>query len=566
MKKQLLLLSMISLLTLAGCGDISQQQDDNGNQIIVKIGDKNYTANELFEEYSNTSTGASQYYNAVYDVLIQEAQELTDSIKSKVTSEIDSFLQKVETSAKENGTSIASEKSKALEEAGVETLEELETVYTLNQKKSTYEERFYDDNTNDALLEEFINYYAPYHIRHILAKTSGGSSLYNDTIEKDDATNIANIVIDLASGKQSFATIAKSYIDKGDEGSANVYGDVGVMSTTTSFVSEFKYAVYQYDAYYNDKAKANVTSFNTRQASRKIGESDYEGASLIPYAANSKNETYLKNSVNHIDYSTFTALKEYANITVDHLKADKKEDRFLPRNIIFNEKLNNHALGVITKGTTGPSTSNRFQTVPGLSESNSEEDKILCDETGRPILVTRAGSGSGDSGYQGIHFIIIQKSPFVEEKAGKLLEELKAYYNLKAHDENKSNTYVTFIDSTSDKDYTDRVDNLEKDIKAFDSYMSYRIYENALKDLEAKGKKVTLKTIKMGDKEVSIDTLIKNYMNANRTSAAYSAKETYEDSWDSYIRLLQIQDQVSGLKVTAEKDYTGYTCYVKENN
>lgn len=70
MKKQLLLLSMIGLLTLAGCGDVNQQKGDNGEQIIVKIGDQNYTANDLFENYSSTSTGASQYYNAVYDVLV----------------------------------------------------------------------------------------------------------------------------------------------------------------------------------------------------------------------------------------------------------------------------------------------------------------------------------------------------------------------------------------------------------------------------------------------------------------------------------------------------------------
>ena len=74
MKKKLLLLSMISVIALAGCGEVTQRTDNDGNNVIVKIGDKNYTANELFVNYSNTSTGAQQYFNAVYDVLVNAVQ------------------------------------------------------------------------------------------------------------------------------------------------------------------------------------------------------------------------------------------------------------------------------------------------------------------------------------------------------------------------------------------------------------------------------------------------------------------------------------------------------------
>ena len=54
------------------------------------------------------------------------------------------------------------------------------------------------------------------------------------------------------------------------------------MTTTTSFVNEFKYSIYQYDSLYNTAATANVTAYNERQATRKIGKTDYEGSSLIP--------------------------------------------------------------------------------------------------------------------------------------------------------------------------------------------------------------------------------------------------------------------------------------------
>lgn len=557
MKKQLLLLSMIGLLTLAGCGDVNQQKGDNGEQIIVKIGDKNYTANDLFENYSSTSTGASQYYNAVYDVLINVVQPITENIKSNVNAKMDQFLQSVESAANENGTSKATEQSKKLESEGVEDLAELEEVYTLAEKKTAYEDKFYEKNKNSALLEEYINYYAPYHIRHILAKTNSGDSLYDGTIDKDAATKVANIVIALANDKQSFNTIASSYSDdysvEDDTEGGPRYDSVGIMSTTTSFVNEFKYAIYQYDSLYNTAATANVTAFNERQATRKIGNTDYKGSSLIPNV----DKEYLKSQeINRIEYSVFTDLKKYASITTDSLKTEYKEDKYLPRNILFNDKLNNHALGVITKGPTG--TGNRFRYIAGLSKSHSEEDKILCDEAERPILVTRAGSGSGDSGYQGIHFIIIQKSPFVKTGTSDLLAELKSYYDIKARENNVADSYVNFIDSTSESIYEKRADVIEADVKGFDSYMSYRIYEQALKEAKEKG---TLDFGKINDK--SIETIIESYLNANRTSAAYSAKESYEESWTSYIRLLKAQKQQSALKVSSGENYLGITGYLK---
>ena len=102
MKKQLLLLSMISLFTLASCGEkVNSIDDGNGNQVIVKIGDTNYTANDLFKEYSNTSSGASQYFSAIYDVVINAVQPETMSIRKEVSQEINKFYQDAESSAKE---------------------------------------------------------------------------------------------------------------------------------------------------------------------------------------------------------------------------------------------------------------------------------------------------------------------------------------------------------------------------------------------------------------------------------------------------------------------------------
>lgn len=549
MKKRLLLLSMVSIVALTGC-DVSQLKDKDGNQIIVKLGDSmSYTANELFDHYSDTSAGTSQYFNAVYDVLIRAAQDKTTAIEQEVARRIDDFHQDAEDAASENNTSVRTELSKALEAKGVESIDELEQIYYLEEKKTTFENDYYDDNVEGDLLEDYINYYAPYHMRHILVKTSSGDSLYNSTITKDDAINLSEVVRRLASGTESFGTIAQTTAENGDSGSAAIYGDVGVMSTSAEFVSEFKYSVYQYDALWNAAAKTNVDAYNARQKdeqnTRKIGN----GTDLIPVTT--EEETYLKESVNRIPYEKFVDLKKCAAITSDNLNDVNKngKEEYYPRNIIFNNYMNDHALGVVTRGTNADvASSGRFMHVDGLSASTNKADDILVDEAGRPILVSRAGTGSGDGGYQGIHFMIIQKSPFIGDAAS-----LKSYWSTKTYSTNEDvsgiNSYITFIDS-SRSEYIERANTLKGYIKGFDKHMNFVLFEKALAIAEEKYGKVTFAE--------GIGEAIAAYMESSRANSAYSVKETYEKSWDSYLKLLTLQDEVAHLKVAESEIKTLY--------
>lgn len=532
MKKQLLLLSMVSIVALSGC-DVSQIVE-NDKQVIVKIGDTAYTADDLFEHYSNTSAGASAYYNAVYDVLISEVQPNTNAIENAVSADMDSFQEAARKSASDNGTSYTTELSKSLEAKGVENLEELQELYYLDAKKEAYKESYYDSNLNDSLLQEYIENYAPYHIRHILVKNSADSSLYKGKISKDDAINLADTVKRLAEGKETFGVIAQSTAANGDTGSAAIYGDVGIMDTTTSFVSEFKYSVYQYDALYNSYAASSVAKFNANQDNRKVGNTSVKGTHLIPESVDTQ---LLKDNINRIPYDVFTQLKEYAGYEKNDqgLQVQDGKEEYFPRNYLYNTFLNNHNLGVITKGNSGI-TSNRFKTIANLSADGSDANKVLCDEAGRPILVSKAGTGAGDSGYQGIHFIIIQKSAFEST-----IDELKEYYDNKVYSTSEDvsgiDSYVTFIKSDR-KTYTERAEKIKSNVKGFDSYIDYRIFEQALAESGA-----TLN-------EEAAD-IINRYIEANRQSTAYSAVESYEKSWKAYIDLLNVQIAVEDLKLSS---------------
>lgn len=572
MKKRLLILSMISfsLIGLTGCNDI-KQIEEGGKQVIVKLGNgETYTANDLFTNYSSTSAGASEYFNAVYDVLIRAVQDKTTQVQNYVDDEMSKFVSNCKEAASNNGTSYKTEESKALENAGVDSLGELEQLKYLEAQKTAYEDAYYEGAANKEgdgelsnLLKEYIQYYAPYHVRHILVKTSSDNSLYEGKISEDDAKNLYNVVSRLASGNETFGNIAVTTAGNGDTGSAKEYGNLGIMDINTGYVSEFKYSIYQYDTLYNTDAKANVVEYNKAQKDRKIGTgdyaTDYEGTSLIPESVDTT-----KLSVNRIPYNAFVEINKYAKTTTltDGTNYKDGKEKYFPRNILFNEYLNDHRLGVIFRGDNADvQESTRFTHIDGLSATADKKDDVLTDEDGRPILVTRAGT-SGDSGYQGIHFIICQRSPFVKvnksvsgTEFSTLIDSLVYYYDTTIYNSDDSGSdlptdkYVTFLNTTRNE-YLDKVNKLKSTIKGFDSFMNYRIFEKALSDANAKYGKVTFGSFVDEDgNTISIESLLKKYVTSNRENAAYSAQEAYNKSWENYELLLQSQSELSVLKV-----------------
>lgn len=561
MKKRILLLSMVGGLTLVGCSGISQITDDQGNQVIVTLGDgTTYTANDLFDNYSSSETGASQYFEAVYDVLVRAVQPITNTIEQTVSNNLDDFVQSARSAASTNGTSYSQELSDALEEQGVESLDELEEIYILDAQKEEFEQDYYDANEKQnlySLLKEYIEYYAPYHIRHILVESSAGTSLNRGTLSEQDARDLSSAVRLLAEGNLSFGEIALQVSD--DSSSASKYGETSIMDTTTTFVNEFKYAVYQYDALYNANATDAVTAYNERQTGESSQYVMKSGSPLIPLSE--EDTTYLEESINRIPYQAFVNLGNMANITTNEngMNVMDGNESYYPRNILFNLYLNDHALNVITRGTEeSVQDSDRFVHVDGLSASENTADDILCDENHNPILVARGGSGDSSSsdsetssGYQGMFFIVIQKSPFektADQTVDQLIDSMMEYYTMETptatDDVSQMDNYVTFIKGT-ESDYATRANDIEELVKGFDSHMSFRFYEKALADAQESKGGVTINE--------NISELIDAYISAARDTASYDAQETYQNSWDEYVRLLKLQDQLESTLISEDQ-------------
>lgn len=573
MNKRLLTLSMVGLLTvgLASCSDVTQKEVD-GKQVIVTIGETNYTADELLSEYAKDSAGVNAYYNAIYDVLVRNHVEQTNDMKQTVDSKIDSFVKTVRSNASANGKTYKDQLSTELESKGLESLDNLREVYMLEQQKTQYEDSWYEENEL-VLTKEYLKAKTPYHIRHILVKTnSAGTSLYDGKISEDEAIKLSNIIQRLAEGKETFGQVAQQASD--DTGSAAIYGSAGIMDQDTGFVNEFKLGIFAYDAFINPENKDTEAAKKLNIPTKVLDGSNDKDPTLG--GLKGYDVEPIVSSINEIKYSKVLDLEKYAD-TDDTIKnqiyvPDLPEyegnvgttinESYYPRNILFNNYFNDHGLSVIVKDETFTGTGGNWKSFEGIAGGK----EVLTDGS-FPILVVRAGSGDS---YQGVHLMSIEQSPFwydsndlantkfaTATETVSVEDYLMNYYSTSipassSTDVSKDHRYVTFIQSTRDT-YSSRAQDIENLYKGFDSNVSYKLFEELVFDAQGNVKAgITI--------EKDILDSIKEMIKTKRAQATKSEEDVNEEAWTSYVQLLHLQD---AQKEAKQLDETYIKLYVE---
>ena len=581
MKKRLLTLSLVSLMSAAVLGSCASDPYTWKDGVLLTIDGKDIKVDEIYKDYDSNVDGAKAYYEAVNNILVWLVQPTTAAMDSEVKAEIDDFNQSVADNAKTNGTSEKEEREKLLDSKGVSDMEELKNSFYLEKKKTANEKAFYDDDTYlgemkadntrayDGLIHNFIEKYYPYHVRHILVNVDASSDqIVDGKISEDDAKQLSNVYERLSSSQETFGQVALAASD--DEGSAKKFGDVGIMSTTTSFVNEFKYSLYAYDTYFNAS-----TADNKAQIKKDLN---------IPAEADS----LIGDALYGIPSYVFEELGTYADVTKnkDKESVENASENNYPRNILFNKYLNNHGTSVIYYQPEDgkaiveseiPSRYKKFDDVKIKQYTNGSDDLqqtqkgtvttgskyILCDEAGRPILVTRAGTGSGESGYQGIHFIIAQRSPFVDK------DTIDDYYNLTIPstttelDPDTAPTYINFIKTDTRTTYTERADDIKNATKSVFPNVNFEIFRTNYE----KAKKEQNVVI-----PAAILNQIEDYIASVEDSSAKETRESYDKNWTTYIDQLGIQGDLVGrimpegcisVFYNGDKIEKGTTCYEK---
>ena len=104
MKNKLISLGLVagfSIVALSSCNDYLKKGED---QVILTIGDKKITADELLSEFKDSnSTSVAAFYNAISEVLIRNATKTyaaSSELQTQVDTEIERFKEYVRSKRK----------------------------------------------------------------------------------------------------------------------------------------------------------------------------------------------------------------------------------------------------------------------------------------------------------------------------------------------------------------------------------------------------------------------------------------------------------------------------------
>lgn len=517
----------------------------------------------MFDDYLTTPAGLKDYYDAVYQVVVRAlfAKDEQSAKRTEIYDKAALRVKEVKENAKnaaKNGGKYDDELKKILETHKVETVKELEEKFAYEEMQIKLKEQFFDggsgawvqnameelivgerdadgklvlDENNKPVYEGYLNNKIPYHVRHLLVKVGAEHGKFVDgKISKDDANKLSSVITALVEQQDTFGLLANRFSE--DEGSAKQFGDLGIMSRSTGFVNELKLGVYAYDALYNqdpsltvdDKEKLKIPSdAQTSLTTLGLGE--------IPYGA---------------------ALKLAEVRDIEKSDAGKEvndgDSLFFPRNILFNKYFNKHNISVITPNDVNEGdevgTPNAtfealkgFQDVPELGGK-----KVLTDEKGNVILVVRAGAAGS---YEGVHFIVIERSAIQETVNGVTLKD---YYTIetpgtaafpKDNDGNDLDTFVNFLqlDAIGTKE---RVDKIKNEVKAFDPTIDDRIFQ----------KLVEILNVKFHDK--NLQEALDTYLDNQYAASIFNQEQSANQLWGEWIEYLEIQNDLRAKRLVPE--------------
>jgi hypothetical protein len=523
-------LALVSLVSLSACAEAVTENPDG---LVVTITGKDgetfgYSADDLFGQYRGNQTGVARFVEAITEVVIRNEinQEdaattaLRNEILGKAENRVDGVKEQARSNADSNNSNYNDELEILLGSFDVEDLEELKDYFAYQLMKEEVEDRFYDSNkegfvTGDDFGPGYLDERLPYHVKHILVRVSAASGdLYNGRITSAEARKLYSVGQRLANqfNDETFGEIAREMSE--DTGSAANFGDLGIMSKATSFVNEFKLGLYAFDSVFNQVSEVQDNAFKLDVPNEAVQFIDNLGLDEIPFDA-------------------FELLNTYADVTRNSNgdPVNNNDPLYYPRNIVFNQYFNRHNVSVIVPTNDDQAALPGFNAVDELGG-----DVVLTDEAGRVILAVRAGTGSGEGGYQGIHFIVVERSALIDTINGVSLEN---YYTTEIpgtsnypKDPETGRDLVTFVNYkvTTTANYKQRAETVNTEIRNFDSHFNFRMLSYLI---DSQG--VTFV-------DETLENAVLNYMRVTRDSAKFDADFQSENNWNSFIEFLEYQE------------------------
>ena len=564
---------------------------------------------EFYKEYGDTEVGTTILYNAIlealvrydYDELSEARAELptTQEIQNNASQMLNIQKQTATEQAALNGTSFEEEMNKIFLSFNVDSLDSLEQLFVYQLEKEAINDSYVENNIN-RLTEEFIGVDSswnnidqgtnfdslfPYHVQHILVKLNGDSSDYaRMQISEDEAKKLWTVVRMLIDGNYSYEQVARNY---SDDVSASEFGDIGIMTTQTSFVNEFKLGIYAYDAllsgvnYLCDENLEIYKAFGIDDMSEIVvgvrPDSDNNYVEIKEKVMNSVGVQMIENlqtgitgygdehqqyqGIATVPYDVFRKIGQYAE---EDTSSDYGSASFFPRNILFNQFLNFNSPFVITnEDIVNLDVEGRVETeihdfdYGDLVIKNSNFKYDLVPYLHKGVLATRNNDVViGVKSDYGIHFIVLTKSVFKNtnqlstferngEQVNKSEISLQDYYSTKLPEALEYPSYINFKNTSDQSYYEDRASTIKNILSGkdpsniYDAAFDYRIFEFLMDEIgdrihffdEVDGESQTLRNIQKRIENIRIKSKLTNEENIN-------------SSWAEYMQQLKAQNHI----------------------
>lgn len=422
--------------------------------------------------------------------------------------------------------------------------------------------------------------------------------------------------------RPTFSQLAAQF--SGDTGSAANGGELSTDSSTglmtkvmeSDLVNEFKLGIYAYESLYNQREKAtaygseNVYRITPGLTEDATSTADVDATQTLSNGE-TVNEFFADEGIGTIPFGAALALLENSDVDTD-VNGNKVNDNnaaFYPRNIIFNKYFNKHNVCVITPnaiemntlsqiaGTIGNNDiiaagenaantvsgnyvtgenyegahSDFFASLPGFQVDTTDilpgingaaNDNVLTNSEGQVVLVVRAGTDS----YQGVHFIVINRSALSKYGLSVQTNDGKTEYVENTEQTNGTATlnqyYTTY--TTSSSSYPK--DSEGKDLQTFVTYQGTQTStqntrsSNLVSEIRGYNKNLTSFQFqslvdgtsssdgaKIEFADAGVQKNLETYVRTSRQSTTDDNFDTWKNNWLTYAELLQAQEEARSL-------------------
>ena len=523
-KKNLMTISMMLLASLCFSTACSKSSTTETN-VIATVNGKKITAENIYNEMLYNENTAKYLYEKLERALIQSAIPETRSMRTKVADEVERWRNQIEENSELNGTVYKDDLQTALEEEGVNSIEELieNKIYAL--QKEYAKEQFIDAN-RETYTKAFIDANYLYDVSDIVISISNSSTttdLYNITLSSSEAKKIYDVFNELVTGEKYY-NIA-SYYSSGNTASSG--GSLGIVTLNdSSITNELRYALIGYSSII--ERKYNEFKLPVTQETKNLTDLYEAGMQTIPYS-------YIK-SLNDVETSTSSSETKYYESTSNYYYSSggnsvSSSSKVYYRNIIFNNLLNTKTPKFITVTQedvdAGAKAVKMDVLTPNVDSAGYSDTKtsqyVLVNDLGNPYVVFKDDNG--------LHITSIQKTPFASDiydyyASKKVDDEYSSYIELGNNPEARLEEVNELAERYVTKDYgTNQAD---------EELVGFAMFRYYLDKKDNGGFKITDDRVK---------ALINQYINAKSDLADLKVTSAFEGYYKTYANIIWLRQQ-----------------------